>query len=61
MLAAAVMAVTYRLTMDIHEDVVLLLSRIAIAALLYIGVAAVARSKELQEIFDFLFKRKKVE
>ena len=61
LLATAVMGVTYRLTMDIDEELVLLLSRIAIAALLYIGVAAVARSKELQEIFDFLFKRKKVE
>ena len=61
LLAAAVMAVTYRLTTGIDEHVLLLLSRMAIAALLYIGVAAVARSKELQEIVDFLFKRKKVE
>lgn len=61
LLAAAVMAVTYRLTMGLGEEVVLLLSRMAIAALLYIGVAVVARSKELQEIVDFLFKRKKVE
>ena len=61
LLATAVMGVTYRLTMDIDEELVLLLSRIAIAALLYIGVAAVVRSRELQEIYEFLFKRKKVE
>jgi O-antigen/teichoic acid export membrane protein len=61
LLATAVMGVTYRLTMDVDEELVLLLSRIAIAALLYIGVAAVVRSRELQEIYEFLFKRKKVE
>ena len=37
----------------------LLLSRIIIAALLYVGVSVLVRNEELREICEFLFKRKK--
>lgn len=57
-LATAVMVATHHLTLSIDDLSVLLVSRIAIAALLYIAVAGIARSKELAEIKNFLFKRK---
>ncbi len=59
LLAASVMAVTYMLTAGLACNWALLLSRIAIAVLLYVGTAWLLRSKELQEIIEFLFKRKK--
>ena len=57
-LATAVMVATHYLTLFIENQCILLVSRIAVAALLYIAVAWVARSKELAEINNFLFKRK---
>lgn len=59
LLAAATMVLTYVLTDSIDGELQLLLSRVGIAALLYAGTAWTLRSKELQEITDFLFKRKK--
>ncbi len=59
LLAGIVMVVTFVLTAGIEGDLLLLLSRIAIAALFYVGTAWLLRSKELNEIIDFLFKHKK--
>lgn len=58
-LAATVMCVTGYMTSFINDIYALLVSKIAIAASLYILVAYVIRSEELSEIMDFLFKRKK--
>ena len=57
-LATAVMTATHHITLFIDNLWVLLVSRIAIAALLYITIAWVAGSKELCEIAKFIFKRK---
>ena len=57
-LATTVMATTHYLTLFIDNLCTLLVSRIAIAALLYIAIAGIARSKELAEIKCFLLKRK---
>ncbi|MBQ5644087.1 MAG: lipopolysaccharide biosynthesis protein [Bacteroidaceae bacterium] len=57
-LATAVMVATHYLTLFIDNQCILLVSRIAVAALLYIAFAWVAHSKELAEINNFLFKRK---
>ncbi|MBR4967245.1 MAG: lipopolysaccharide biosynthesis protein [Bacteroidaceae bacterium] len=57
-MAAIVMIATYHVTLIIENIFVLLVARILIAALLYIGIAWIARSKELFEITNFLFKRK---
>ena len=57
LLATGVMFATYHLTASISGVYVLLASRIAIAALLYIGICAIARCKELNEIIIFLFRR----
>ena len=57
-MAAIVMIATYHVTLIIENIFVLLVARILIAALLYIGIAWIARSKELYEITNFLFKRK---
>lgn len=54
----AVMTATHHLTRFIDNNGTLLISRVVIAAMLYIGVAFVARSKELEEITNFIFKRK---
>lgn len=58
LLSIAVMVMTYMLTAGVESNVVLLLSRVGIAALLYVGIAYVVRSKELHEIIEFLFKKK---
>ena len=58
-LAATVMCVTGCMTSFINDIYALLVSKIAIAASLYILVAYIMRSDELSEIMDFLFKRKK--
>ena len=58
LMATGVMVVTYHLTKPIDNIYILLVARIAIAALLYIGTAWIAGSKELDEITGFLFKRK---
>ena len=57
-LAMAVMVATHHLTLSIDDMCTLLLARIAIAASLYIAIAWIARSKELCEIANFIFKRK---
>ena len=57
-LAMAVMVSTHHLTLFIENMCTLLLARIAIAASLYIAIAWIARSKELYEIANFIFKRK---
>ena len=57
LLATGVMFATYHLTASISGVYVLLASRIAIAASLYIGICAIARCKELNEIIIFLFRR----
>ena len=58
LMATGVMVATYHLTKPIDNIYILLVARIAIAALLYIGTAWIAGSKELDEITGFLFKRK---
>lgn len=58
LMAAGIMVATYHLTLFIDNIYTLLVARIAIAAMLYIGTAWIIRSKELDEIAKFLFKRK---
>lgn len=58
LLAATVMFSTYMLTEGISDIYVLLVSRIAIAAALYIGISFLMRSGELREIINFILKRK---
>lgn len=58
-LATAVMCITSYMTTFIDNIYVLLVSKIALAACLYIFTAYIMRSEELFEIMDFLFKRKK--
>ena len=58
-LATAVMCITGYTTRFIDDIYVLLGSKIAIAASMYILTAYITRSEELSEIMDFLFKRKK--
>ena len=58
LMAVGIMVATYHLTLFIDNIYTLLVARIAIAAMLYIGTAWIIRSKELDEIAKFLFKRK---
>ena len=58
LMAAGIMVATYHLTLFIDNIYTLLVARITIAAMLYIGTAWIIRSKELDEIAKFLFKRK---
>ena len=58
LLAGLTMLATYMLTTSIGNIYILLFSRIAIAALLYVGTAFLMRSSELREIINFLLKRK---
>ncbi|MBR5814048.1 MAG: lipopolysaccharide biosynthesis protein [Bacteroidaceae bacterium] len=57
--AALTMFATYYMTSGIEDKLELLLSRIGVAAVLYVSVSAFICSQELREIIDFLFKRKK--
>ena len=57
--AATIMIATYFATTFITSPYILLAARIAIAATLYIGFNYLMRSKELSEIVNFVFKRKK--
>ena len=57
--AALTMFATYYMTSGIEDKLALLLSRIGVAAVLYVSVSAFICSQELREIIDFLFKRKK--
>lgn len=59
LLAAAVMAATYMATLSIGNICIMLLAKIGVAAVLYILVSFLLGSKELKEIVNFLFKRKK--
>ncbi|MBR4847887.1 MAG: lipopolysaccharide biosynthesis protein [Bacteroidaceae bacterium] len=59
LLATAVMFITSYMTAFIENIYTLLVSKIAIAATLYILAAYIIRSEELYEIVNFLFKRKK--
>ena len=59
LLAVAVMCITGYMTAFIENIYTLLVSKIAIAATLYILAAYIIRSEELYEIVNFLFKRKK--
>jgi O-antigen/teichoic acid export membrane protein len=59
LLASIVMCITGYTTTFIGNIYILLISRIAIAASLYILTAYIIRSKELYEIMAFLFKLKK--
>ena len=56
--AAAVMVVTHFITLSIENPCLLLGARVAVAALLYVGLGLVLRSEELKEIISFLLKRK---
>lgn len=58
-LAVTVISITGFLTSFFGNIYVLLVSKIAIAAVLYILIAYIFHSKELFEIADFLFKRNK--
>ena len=61
LLAGVTMVVTYMLTVSLANMYVLLLSRMALAAMLYVGTSYILRSRELREIINYLFKREKVE
>jgi hypothetical protein len=58
-LAVTVMFITGFLTSFFGNIYILLVSKIAIAAVLYILIAYIFHSKELFEIADFIFKRNK--
>lgn len=58
LLAGITMVATYLLTASVENLYMLLISRISIAVLLYVGAAYVMRSSELREIINFLLKRK---
>ena len=58
LLAATVMFSTYMLTEGIDDKYMLLVSRIAIAVALYIGISFILRCGELREIINFILKRK---
>ncbi|MBQ5888915.1 MAG: lipopolysaccharide biosynthesis protein [Bacteroidaceae bacterium] len=59
LMAAVIMVVTHLSTTFISSPYILLASRIGMAATLYIGFNYLVHSKELCEIINFLFKRKK--
>ena len=58
LLAATVMFSTYMVTEGIDDKYMLLVSRIAIAVALYIGISFILRCGELREIINFILKRK---
>ena len=58
-LAIVVMCTTSYMTTFVDNIYILLISKIAIAASLYIFIAYIIRSEELFEIMNFLFKRKR--
>lgn len=58
-LAIAVMCTTSYMTTFVDNIYILLISKIATAASLYIFIAYIIRSEELFEIMNFLFKRKR--
>lgn len=58
-LATIIMCITGYTTTFLNNKYVLLISKMTIAAILYILTAYLFRSEELSEIINFLFKRKK--
>ena len=58
LMAIAVMVATHHLTTFIGNLHILLVARVFIAAALYVGTARLVRSQELDEIINFIFKRK---
>jgi O-antigen/teichoic acid export membrane protein len=58
-LAIVVMCTTSYMTTFVDNIYILLISKIATAASLYIFIAYIIRSEELFEIMNFLFKRKR--
>ena len=58
LMSITVMIATHHLTAFIDNNFILLVARIAVAAILYIGTAFAARSKELEEIKNFIFGQK---
>ena len=58
LLAVITMVATYLITASVVNLYAMLLLRVAIAALLYVGIAYIMRSGELREIINFLLKRK---
>lgn len=60
-LSAAVMIVTGYITLAIENIYLLLLARIAIAAMLYIAVLMLVRNSELFEMADYLIRKKRKE
>ena len=60
-LSAAVMIVTGYITLAIENIYLLLLARIAIAAMLYIAMLMLVRNSELFEMADYLIRKKRKE
>ena len=57
--ALAVMAATYFLTAAITQPVVLLLARVAIAAVLYLAAMRLLRAKVMDECIQFILRKNK--
>ncbi len=57
--AAAVMCLTYFITMPVKHNLVLFLVRILVAAVLYFAAMKLLRVKILDECIDYILKRKK--
>ena len=55
--SAAVMCATYWLTCDIHNHIALLLSRILIAAVLYVAIMKLTRAKVMDECVKFILRK----
>jgi hypothetical protein len=59
LLSVGVMFLTYWLTASFTDVYNLFFLRVAVAALLYVGVLLLCRSEELDEVVQFLFKGKR--
>lgn len=57
--ALAVMVATYFLTASISQPIVLLLARVAIAAVLYVGAMRLLHAKVMEECFRFILRKNK--
>jgi O-antigen/teichoic acid export membrane protein len=57
--ALAVMAATYFLTASITQPIVLLLARVAIAAVLYVGAMRLLHAKVMEECIRFILRKNK--
>ena len=56
--SAATMAATYYLTLAIKSDIILLLARILLAAIIYVGILWLLRAKILRECIQYIKKKK---